>query len=446
MDEPQGILPPEQLTNCILESITEGLFTVDRERTILSFNSAAQRITGVSRSQAVGRKCWEVFRASVCGNCPLLRSMESLLPSGEMEVEITTAHRGVIPVRIRPSVLRDSNGRVVGGVETFTDLSEVVSLRKRLKASYGFCDLKGKSPQMCQIFELLPRVAASGATVLITGESGTGKELVARAIHDLSPRSDGPFVALNCGAIPPALVESELFGAVRGAYTGAERDRQGVLAAAEGGSLLLDEVGELPMEVQVKLLRLLDSGEYTPLGSAKPRRADVRIIAATNRDLAEEVDKGRFRADLYYRLNVLHIHIPPLRERPQDIPVLVEHFLEELAAELGQPVRSLSPAAMGLVMDYPWPGNARQLRNALEHALVLADQGPIHPRHLPEAIRRRALGPRVVGDELNLKRLEREAIVRALSATGGHRGRAARMLGISPATLWRKMKAYSISK
>ncbi len=437
-------LPPADLTRLILDSITEGVFTVDPKMRVLSFNRAAERITGISAAQARGRQCHQVLRASICGTtCPLRRSMATGNPTLELDVDITSASGRIIPVRIRTAVLRDEKGQVVGGVETFRDRSEVLHLVKRITEAYTFCDIKGKSEVMTQLFAILPEVAKSGATVLITGESGTGKELVARAVHDLSPRNEGPFVAVNCAAIPESLMESELFGHVRGAFTGADRDRPGRLQAARGGTLFLDEVGDIPLALQVKLLRALDSGEFTPLGANLPRKAEVRVVAATNRDLEEQMRQGSFRQDLYYRLNVIHLSLPPLRRRREDIPLLVDHFLDRLAAERGEPRRQLTPAAMSLIMDYHWPGNVRELQNALEHALVLARGGRIEPRHLPEPLRRGPV-PEPGRPALDLASREKEAIVQALARHRGHRARTAQELGISPSTLWRKMNRYGL--
>jgi len=434
------------LTELILNSITEGVFTVDPRMRIVSFNQAAQNITGISASEAVGQKCHKILRAGICGSsCPLGSSMTTGEPGLEVDVEITGADGRLIPVRIRTAVLRDGQGEVVGGVETFRDLSEVHHLRKRLTEGYTFCDLKGKSDPMRQLFRILPEAALSGATVLIRGESGTGKELVARALHDLSARHEGPFVAVNCAAIPEALMESELFGHVRGAFTGADRDRQGRLGAAKGGTLFLDEVGDLPLGLQVKLLRALDSGEYSPLGSNVSRKAEVRVVAATHRDLEAEMARGAFRQDLYYRLNVVELKLPPLRQRREDIPILVDHFLERLAAERGEPVRRVNQAAMARLLEYAWPGNVRELQNALEHALVLAQGQAVDLRHLPEALHP-ALGahPGETQPPVNLEQRERAAIEQALDMQGGHRGRTADALGISPTTLWRKMKKYGL--
>ncbi|MBU1276960.1 MAG: sigma 54-interacting transcriptional regulator [Proteobacteria bacterium] len=445
LPSPDGSLPV--LSQLILDSITEGVFTVDPQMRIISFNNAAEKITGISAKKAVGSKCHQVLQATICGtNCPLRSSMTTGKPGLEVDVEITGAQGQCLPLRIRTAVLRDAQGRVMGGVETFRDLSEIHRLRRQLSAGYTFCDLQGKSEPMLRLFKVLPAAARSGATVLIRGESGTGKELVAHACHDLSDRRRGPFVAVNCAAIPEALMESELFGHVRGAFTGAERNRQGRLTAARGGTIFLDEVGDLPPGIQVKLLRTLDSGEYTMLGSNKPMRADVRVLTATQRDLEKGMARGEFRHDLYYRLNVVEIRLPPLRERREDIPLLARYFLEGLAVERDEPVRKITPGATLRLLEYSWPGNVRELRNALEHALVLAQGQAVDICHLPANLQNgNTFRPDPERQVLNLAQREREAITEALARQGGHRGRTAASLGISATTLWRKMKRYDIT-
>jgi len=445
-----GPAPHPDLTGLILDAIAEGVFTVDQDLIITSFNRAAAQITGVPATEALGRKCHQVLGSSVCqAACPLRRSMQTGHPSAELEVELRAADGRIIPARIRTAVLRDATGRLLGGVETFRDISAERHLQKRISAAYTFCDIKGKSAAMTRLFAVLPDVAASRASVLISGESGTGKELVARALHDLSDCHEGPFVAVNCGAIPEALVESELFGHLRGAFTGAQRQRVGRFAAADGGTLFLDEIGELPLAVQAKLLRALDRGEITPLGADVAIRVRARVLAATNRDLEAEAAAGRFRSDLYYRLNVLQLRLPPLRQRREDIPLLAGHFLERLAAERCEAPARLSESAMALLLDHQWPGNVRELENALEHAVVLARGGTIEPRHLPEALRRLhgAARPAEANGSatLDLAQRERQALIMALETHGGHRAKAAAALGVSTTTLWRKMKRLGLA-
>ncbi len=320
-------------------------------------------------------------------------------------------------------------------------------LRRDVRRAIGERPIVATSESMIEVLEMLERAAAFKATVLIIGESGTGKEVLARAIHAQSPRRDEAFVAVNCGAIPENLLESELFGHARGAFTGADRARQGLFAAADGGTFFLDEVGELPSPLQVKLLRVLQEEEVHPLGESKPRAVDVRVIAATARDLEAEVAAGRFREDLYYRLNVVCLRVPPLRERPKDVPLLVDHFLEHFRLTLGKPVRTISEDALAKLVAYPWPGNIRELENVIERAVILADDERLTSRQLPANVvsPETSLGG---GTDFSLRRarrmLEAEVIGRALRATGGNRTRAAKLLEISHRALLYKIKEYAI--
>jgi len=439
----QDHLPSRDL---ILDSLTEGVFTVDKELNIVLFNQAAEEITGIPRHEAVGLKCYEVLRASVCqANCALEESMRTGRPVLDRAVNILDSSGRLVPISIRTSALRDEEGRTLGGVETFRDLSTEVSLRKELRGKYTLGDMVGRAEAMLSLFAVLPDVADSASTVLIQGESGTGKELLARAIHNMSPRSKGPFLAVNCAALPDTLLESELFGYVRGAFTDAKADKPGRFEAARGGTLFLDEIGEISPAVQVKLLRVLDERAFVPLGSNKPRPADVRLVAATNKQLVEEVRCGRFRDDLFYRLNIIRLELPPLRERREDIPHLIEALINKLRARTGREISGLSERALAALMAHPFPGNVRQLENFLEHGFVLCRSGIIDLDHLPTEVRE--LGPlpgqRSGADGL-LVEAERRLITDALNRHAGRRKIAARELGISTTTLWRRMKQYGL--
>jgi two-component system response regulator HydG len=303
----------------------------------------------------------------------------------------------------------------------------------------------GKSKKFLDVLKLAEHVAPTDSTVLITGESGTGKEVIARYIHNLSSRSDGPFLSINCGALPENLLESELFGHVKGSFTGAVRDKQGLFAAARGGSFFLDEVGEMPPSLQVKLLRVLQEREAIPVGATEPIPVDVRIIAATNRDLEEEIRRGNFRSDLFYRLNVININLPPLRERRDDLLLLIESFLQNLAGDAGAEPKALASDALDAVMVYEWPGNVRELENALEHANVLTRGNLIDNASLPERITKRRKEPLVAERSYRnptLEVIERAYIMYVLQSEGGNKTRAAEVLGIDPSTLYRKLSRY----
>lgn len=431
----------------ILDSINDGVFTVDADFRITSFNRAAASITGVSVEQAIGRRCWEVFRADICeGECALKQTIATSRPVVNKPIRILTSAGKGVPISVSTALLKDGRGEVRGGVETFRDLSLLEELRREAEGRNTFHDMISTDHRMREIFQLLPLIAQSGSTVLVTGESGTGKELMARAIHDLSPRRRGPLVALNCSALPDTLLESELFGYVAGAFTDARRDRQGRLEAAQGGTLFLDEIGDLSPAVQVRLLRVLQEKTFERLGSNKTLRADVRFIAATHRDLRREVEAGRFREDLFYRLNVVQVALPPLRERREDIPLLVRHFVARLNLLHGRAVQEPDAEAMECLMRHDWPGNIRELENAIEHAFILSRTGIISRSHLPEGLRAGSAGvPAPSAEAGDLRRAEAALIRAALERHGGNRSAAARELGIHKTTLWRKLKRQSPS-
>jgi PAS domain S-box-containing protein len=431
----------------ILDSITDGVFTVDMNWRITSFNRAAERITGVPRAQAIGQRCSEVFRASICENaCALRQTLDSGQPLVNRVAYILAADGKRVPISISTAILRDADGNVVGGAETFRDLSEVEQLRKELEHRYSFADIIGRSRAMQKLFELLPTVAESDSTILIEGESGTGKELVARAIHDLSPRRDKPFVAVNCGALPDTLLESELFGYKAGAFTDARRDKPGRFALAEGGTIFLDEIGDVSAAMQSRLLRVLQERVYEPLGSVKSMRADVRVLTATNRQLEVQVKAGSFRQDLYYRVNVIRLPLPPLRDRREDIPLLVDHFVARFNQLQGKDVHGLADEALAPLMAHEFPGNVRELENIIERAFALCRCGIIEARHLPPELREGPV-PADAGDDAkaSLRELERRLMTQALGHHGGNRSAAAKELSMHPSTFYRKAKALGLT-
>jgi len=437
----------DSLRDIILDSIADGVFTVDKDWRITSFNRAAEAITGVTRQEAIGKPCCDVFRASVCeSECALRRTLETGKETVNKAVYIVNADGNRIPISISTAILRDRRGRVIGGVETFRDLSLVEELRKELTGQYTFADILGKSREMRRLFEMLPQVAASDSTVLIEGESGTGKELFARAIHDLSARRKKPFVAVSCAALPDALLESELFGYKAGAFTDARKDKPGRFALAEGGTAFLDEIGDISAAMQVRLLRVLQERAFEPLGGTESVKANVRVVAATNRELAKLVEDGKFRSDLYYRINVVRLTLPPLRERRDDIPLLAEHFIGEFNRLKGKDVAGLSAEALAILVGHDYPGNVRELENVIEHAFVLCGAGMIEPKHLPEHLRPAVpTAGATVGVAETLADMERRLILDALQRNAWNRLAAAKELGIHKSTLFRKIQALGIT-
>lgn len=434
------------LTGAILESISDGVFTVDLHWKITSFNRAAEEITGIPRREAVGRLCSEVFKSSMCeAECALKGTLGTGNPIINKSGYIIDAEGDRIPVSVSTAVLRDGTGTVIGGAETFRDLSEIAALRRELEGRFRAGDLISHSPAMRPVFDLLPALASSLTTVLIQGETGTGKELVARAIHGMSRFSRRPFVAVNCGALPDALLESELFGYKKGAFTGAIRDKPGRFALAGDGTLFLDEIGEISPALQVRLLRVVQEREYEPLGATRSETSHARIIVATNRDLATMVKNGEFRQDLYYRLNVITLELPPLRKRKEDIPLLVEHFVDRFNRLQNKAISGFTPGAYSLLMAHDWPGNVRELENVVERAFILCTSRWVTPEHLPEELtgaRPISAGP---GDIHSAKRVvEEQSIMGALKRNSFNRAAAARELGIHKTTLYRKMKELDL--
>ncbi|MDD5679026.1 MAG: sigma 54-interacting transcriptional regulator [Kiritimatiellae bacterium] len=435
-------------TAAILESISDGVFTVDSNWRIMSFNRAAETITGIRRREAIGKPCSEVFRASMCeADCALRHTVKTGKPIINRSTFIVDAEGRRIPISVSTAILKDKKGRVVGGAETFRDLSLVEELRKELEERFQMGDIVSRCAVMRHIFDILPQVAASDATVLIQGETGTGKELLARAIHSLSTRKTKPFVAVNCGALPDTLLESELFGYVKGAFTGAANDKPGRFALAEGGTLFLDEIGDISPALQVRLLRVLQDKRYEPLGGTETLLANVRIVTATHRDLSAQIRKGAFREDLFYRLNVVKVELPPLRKRKEDIPLLVDHFIARFNRLQGKVVTGVSPDVMALLMAHDYPGNVRELENILERAFVLCSSGSIERVHLPPEHGGRESSPPSEGNTIAAQAhsAEAQAIRMALERTGFNRLAAARALGLHKSTFFRKVKALGLT-
>lgn len=430
----------------ILDSIADGVFTVDNDWNVTSFNRAAENITGVDRKDAVGNKCWEVFHADICErDCLLKKTKKTNRSCVNKIVRILRKSGAATPISVSTAILRDERGKVIGGVETFRDLSEIEELRKEISGKSTHYDMITRNHRLLEILSTLPAIAQSESPVLVLGESGTGKELLAKAIHNLSNRKKGPFIAVNCGALPENLLESELFGYKKGAFTDAKSDKAGRFDRAKGGTLFLDEVAELPKGVQVKLLRVLQEHVYEPLGATESIRSDVRIVAATNRDLKKMVDSGEFRRDLFYRIHVMPLNLPPLRERADDIPLLIDHFIAHFNTIQHRLIETIAPDAMSILLSHSYPGNIRELENILQHAFILCQGSVIERKHLPQYLINSAdTTPSSSVDEESFEAIDKRRIINALERNRFVRVKAAKELGMHVATLWRKMKKYQI--
>jgi len=435
----------------LVNTMVDGLVVISGRGEILAVNQALLDLTGYRREELVGQPC-ALLRTEHCGGeaAPGQSKICALFQEGAVRRQrgcLVRKDGSLVHVVKNATVLPGEAGQPVA-VETFTDASELVAqermasrLRRELSREDGFQGLIGRSPVMLKLFALIQSAAQSEAPVMILGESGTGKELVASALHRLSPRSQGPFIKVNSAALHDSLLESELFGHVKGAFTGADRTRPGRFEAAHGGDIFLDEIGDLPLATQAKLLRVLQEKVVERVGDHTPIPVDVRLISATNKDLTKLLAAGRFREDLYYRVNVIPIQVPPLRDRREDIPLLVEAFMARISLKTKKPVTSISREALAILMAYPWPGNVRELINVMEYALVLCPGPTIRPEHLPLLQRQgptpATTSPLCLGDE-------QECLQQALAASGGNKAEAARLLGISRVTLWKRLKKYGL--
>lgn len=440
------------MNDSILESISDGVFTVDSNWRITYLNRSAEEILQIDRREAMGRLCCEVFRSSLCeGACALRKTLKQGKPIIDLACTIINNAGHRIPISISTAVLSDESGKVIGGAETFRNLTDIEILKKEIVLSGRIGNFISHSPSMRSIFEQLPAVAETGSTVLITGETGSGKDLLALTIHSESPRSGKPFVAINCGAFPENLLESELFGYKRGAFTGADRDKPGRFAVAEGGTLFLDEIGEISMPMQIRLLRVLQDRTYEPLGATVSEKSNVRIICATHRNLQKMVEEGQFRQDLFYRINVIRLELPPLRKRTEDIPFLIDTFIRRFNLIMNRHVSGITNSVLKILTAYQWPGNIRELENLIERSMVFCKTEVIDVEDLPSELNTplfRASDPEgnhktgVMGNAV--RNTEIQAILQALSAAGGNRRKAAELLGIHYATFYRKLKSYQL--
>ncbi|MFH0882401.1 MAG: sigma 54-interacting transcriptional regulator [bacterium] len=437
----------------VLDSVACGVILLDREMKVVQINRSAQMMTGYKLEEASGRPCREILKPFLEDDeCPIESCLRNGITREELSLQIRTKDGSELPVRVVSHVLRDSSGETIGGVQTFGDITTVHDLRITHDRRYYFQGIVSRHHKMQELFQILPRLAESNSTVMIRGESGTGKELVARSLHNLSLRKEKPFVAVNCAALPDTLLEAELFGYVKGAFTDARNDRAGRIAAAEGGTLFLDEVGDISPAMQVKLLRFLQEHTFEPLGSNRSQLADVRVVAATNRNLEALMRQGRFRDDFYYRLNVLSVEIPPLRDRPEDVPLLTDHMLQRWALANGRDTVQVTPMAMKGLIAYDYPGNVRELENIIERAAVLAVDSGVDLANLPDELRERVIHEHseresglIRADAFSpIELSERETIRDTLRDTGGNRIVTAERLAMSRTTLWRKMVKYGL--
>ncbi|PLX89836.1 MAG: Fis family transcriptional regulator [Desulfuromonas sp.] len=436
---------PNENLQTILDSVADGVFTVDKNMRITTYNRAAEEITGFSAEEAIGKHCYDIFRAGVCFSaCPVKEALETGQPVINREVDIIAKDNRDVPISVSASVLRDSEGNPVGGVETFRDQSLIFALKREIEKKFSFQELTSRNSTMRRLFDVLPDIAESEATVLLQGDSGTGKELFAKAIHNLSARKNGPLVVVNCGALPEPLLEAEIFGAKKGAYTGAVENRPGRLSMAEGGTLFLDEIGDLPLPLQVKLLRVLENHEFQPLGASTPQKANVRFVTATHRHLEDMVEQGTFRRDLYFRINVVALEIPPLCERPEDIPLLIDIFLDRFNRTYSKKIRGFSAEALQVLLNHKYPGNVRELLNLVEQTVILCRDSEIGVEHLPAGFL--AVNHAEQSDAYTKrKRPTKDVLQSMLGRYSGNRKKVAQQLGVDRTTLWRWMKRYQLN-
>jgi PAS domain S-box-containing protein len=455
--------------NKLIDGIPVAIVILDLDFRLQAMNKTFEALTGFNRDEALGVSCPQIMRSNLCPQkCPAKQAVAND-QSVHLEGNIVNRHRQKIPVMIHVAVLKDGDGRPFGLIETIENISLLRELDRKVHISYDFGDLIGHSAKMQKLFDILPVISQTDSSVLITGETGTGKDLIASVIHRVSPRAQGPFVKINCGALPETLLESELFGHLRGAFTGAARDKPGRLQLADGGTVYLTEIGDLPLPLQVKLLTFLDDKEVVPLGGTKSVKADVRLVAATHRDLQAMVRAGTFRQDLLFRLNVVRLEVPPLREREEDLRLLMEFFLNQFNKQFQKNIQGFSPKAIEILSRYPYPGNVRELMNIVEYCANVCHTGSIQPEHLPDYVRealyeispsdlqvgakeqtpwvpgaKTEMEGRPIGHSLDWHEMERGMITEALLRSRGNRTKAAKLLGWGRSTLWRKMKLHNL--
>ncbi len=419
----------------VLDNLKEGIIAHDMQRRVFFFNREAERITGYPRAEVLGRDCHEAFGAPLCGGrCAFCEETPAPPESADYALTILTKAGDTRRIEMTVTRMSDGQGGTAGVLSCFRDVTDLLRLRLQAERLTRFGNIIGHDSKMLAVFEQIRDVAGYDFPVHISGETGTGKELAASAIHTESRRAGGAFVPINCGALPEGLIESELFGHVRGAFSGAIRDKKGRFELADGGTVFLDEVADLSIPMQVKLLRFLQEGKFERVGGEQTIGVDVRVVSATNKNLRKEVERGRFREDLFYRLNVIPIHLPPLRDRKIDIPCLIDHFLKEASERYGREPLKVSSQALALMLDYRWPGNVRELQNAVQFAFVKCGGKLILPENLPLELR---AADAVCSRRGPAKKLETETVKAALTRTGGNKARAAKLMGVGRATLYR---------
>jgi len=439
-------LDEKEISKIIFESISDGIFTVEKNCIITAFNTSAERLTGFNKKEAIGRYCFDIFHSDICqSSCALRHTLSNGKAIYNTRAHIINKDGRKIPITLSTTLLKDQNGVKVGAVEFFRDLSEIENLQEEIKRIKHFGDLVSCNAQMQKIFSMLPQIAESECHVLIQGASGSGKELIAEAIHKFSPRKNKKYIRINCAALPETLLESELFGYIKGAFTDAKQTKPGLFLLAKGGTILLDEIGEMPVALQSKLLRVLNNGEFQPLGSTQTYQTDARIITSTNCNLEEKIKEGLFREDLFYRINVINIELPPLKDRIEDVPLLVDYFIDQFKKKRRKSVKGIEDKVLQILKKYDYPGNVRELENAMEHAFVMCNDGKITVEHLPRKI------VNAVKDNKNHvlygkhpEESEKAIIIEAIDRNKGNKSRAAEELGINRTTLWRKIKRFNI--
>jgi two-component system response regulator HydG len=444
----------------VVNAIRDGIVIVNTGGAIVSVNRAFEQITGYTREELIGQTC-AIVDCDVCGTVPekgkeSQSSAKSNRDQQQRKCQLRRKDGSHIHALVNSTPLEDSSGNTVGTVGTITDLSEIIEKENQLEAfrqqlfdENGFHGIVGSSTPMQRVFDMIENAANSDAPVIIYGESGTGKELVSRAIHEIGLRKDQAFIKVNCASLTESLLESELFGHVRGAYTGAYKDRIGRFEKADKGDIFLDEIGDLPLATQIRLLRVLEEKIIERVGSSSPVSTDVRIISATNQDLLSLVEQGKFREDFYFRINVVPIFLPPLRNRAEDIPLLAESFFHKMRLKSGKSIDGIREDTMDILMHHSWPGNVRELKGALEYAFVTCHSRMIYPSHLPETIFRQKRAPVATlktssKTTFNLQEVERLELLEALQKTNGNQSQAAKILGISRVTVWNRMKRFNI--